>query len=96
MFLNLLLDLLHHHHHVLLCDLMSLQTNMLLFLNYNLPTTNMDRLPGGKRTEGEVRDGSNRCLHGEMNSRHNRSSNRMRKKKNVKDGIKTGNYYRDS
>ena len=31
-----------------------------------------------------------------MNSRHNRSSNRMRKKRNVKDGIKTGNYYRDS
>ena len=42
--LRLLLSHFHHYHHLLLCNLMSLLINMLLFLNYNLPTTNLSSI----------------------------------------------------
>jgi hypothetical protein len=44
-----------------------------------------------------MRDGCNRCtMHGEMNNKHRNSFNRMRQKRNVKDGINRGIYGKGS
>jgi hypothetical protein len=41
------------------------------------------------RLRGEMRDGCNKyVMHGEMNSRHKSRFNKMKKKRNTKDGMK--------